>query len=233
MANTAAGPGAGESVKVLDIVEAISVNRTATQLGLNVRHYQLMSSSGTGPTLGDLATALETAIGAQYKAVLNLLATHQGIYVRRVAPLPISAPCWDVSLAGVGLGTGDLAPKQTCGLISWFTARGGRSGRGRTYIPFPGEVNSDANGRPLQAYIDGMSNIAAVWFSLRTIAGPNGGTFWPVLFHKSTLSCTPLTALKVRDKWATQRRRGDFGRENPATAGPIPAGAYVTSREPE
>lgn len=110
---------------------------------------------------------------------------------------------------------------QVSGIYSVETAFSGRGYRGRQYIPFPASVFSTA-GPP--SYMS-----AAYRTLLSALAlGTSGGTFIDVgastynliwcLYHSSPEAVagtyTPITTYKVGQNWATQRRRGDFGKLN-------------------
>ena len=45
-------------------------------------------------------------------------------------------------------------------------------------------------------------------------SGGNTATLIPVIFHRGNGTTTDITLCKPRPLWATQRRRGDFGRIN-------------------
>ena len=206
---------------LLSLVEVVSVNRAGQQLGLNLRHYQVTAVGGQGVTLGQIATNVGTVIGPLYQAVMGGGASYQGCLARIVGIGPASPPAWDTIGTGPGIGPGDLLGKQLAGLISWYTAFSGRGNHGRTYVPFPSEGNNDPGGVPSAAYVSGITNIANAWFSVRSVGAIDTSTLTPVLFHRAQGSSTPLLGLAVRSLWATQRRRGDFGRVNPVVSGPI------------
>lgn len=227
----ATGPGTGLRPALLSIIETVMVSRTTDQLGLNIRHHQVTQIVGQGFTLGQWVTLMAGVIAPLYKNVIAPQATYVGTLARLVGIGPVSASAWDTAGTGIGLGTGDMMPKQTAGLIAYTTAFAGRGSRGRTYVPFPTEGMNDPTGVPAATYRTAVDSIAQMWMGIRTIGGPDGGTGTPVLFHKRTGGATLLLAYQVSSRWATQRRRGDYGRTNPASGGPIPAGAWTTSEE--
>lgn len=225
----AVGPGAGLRPAVLGCIEVVMVSRFLDQLGLNIRHYRVDAIQGQGFTLGQFATLMGGVVGPVYKPAMGTQATYLGTLVRIVGIGASSPAAWDTVGTGVGTAIGDMMAKQTCGLLGFTTAFAGRGNRGRTYVPFPTESQNDPTGVPAAAYQALLDTIAQMWMGIRIIAGPDGGTSTPVLFHKREGSMSTLLAYIVRTKWATQRRRGDYGRVNPVGGGPISLGTYKTS----
>jgi hypothetical protein len=210
----AAGPGQGIVPANGSIIECVNTNGMQQQAGLMVRHYRVSAQTGTGGTLGQIATKLEQVLAPVTIPLLATLANHYGVLVRIVGIGPSSPPAWDTSLAAVGSAAGEVLPKQTAGLISWITAFSGRGNKGRTYVPFPVEASNTQAGVPDVNYQALLTNLASVYFSFQTTAGANNATLEPVLYHRALHTGSPLLGFAVRAKWATQRRRGDFGRIN-------------------
>jgi hypothetical protein len=72
------------------------------------------------------------------------------------------------------------------------------------------------DGIPSATYISNAQALGNV-LSIPTGAIPNGAgslNMSPVIWHRSTNTFTLINGYVVRPKFATQRRRGDFGRVN-------------------
>lgn len=100
-----------------------------------------------------------------------------------------------------GTGTGLTLPQRTSVVIGMRTSLPTRSGRGRAYYPAPdsthftndGVLNAADQASLAQAYADGIgAAAAAVSFGV---------------FHRSTLSITPIIQITVAQITGTQRRR--------------------------
>lgn len=202
---------------VNDIYEARIVSTYGVQSAINVRHYQVTTKAGTGATDLQFAQALDGVFAAEVKALMNVSATYRGVGVRRIVPAPVSLETSTIANAGAGTTAGDALPLQIAGVISLRTLFGGRRYRGRLYVPFASESDSDGNGNPQAGYIAAMATFAA---SLRATFVPGGGgntnTFVPGIYSRSGSFITAILSTLQRASWGTMRSRGGFGRANPA-----------------
>lgn len=198
-----------------DIVQARFYCSKGDQASVTVRHWLTATKIGSGGTLQDLADKLSTAMAPLFKALINSGATYVGCDTQILFPT-LGVPAQSVIGAGVGLTAGDPLPAQTAGLISFRTSLGGRKNRGRCYVPFPTEVDNDASGDPNAAYLVELFNLGAGLVASYNPAGGAGNTnrMDACIYHKSTHTTTAITSYLRRDRWATQRRRGGFGRPN-------------------
>lgn len=194
-----------------------AIMATSDQIGINVTHW-LIVDPGTPPrTDAQFALACETQVAASYKALIGASATFKGCSVYRVLPEPATLPAVSGTLAGVGTLGGDLLPKQTCGVVTWTTIFAGPAYRGRIYVPFPAEAGNDADSTPTAGYLASLNALAVAYNNFVAFtAGGVTATIQQVLRHGGDVPIvpTPITSYIVRDKWATQRRRGDYGRRN-------------------
>lgn len=126
-----------------------------------------------------------------------------------------------VSGQTTGTGLAPALPGQVSGIVSLHGDFVGRSFQGRRYIPFPSIDSNDfaAGGlaaRPTGAYLTAMGALGTEVSGLSVYV--NGGQSATVQngffderghtnFRNIANSFTP-------DRWATQRRRGDYGRPN-------------------
>jgi hypothetical protein len=175
------------------------------------------SSAGAGDSRLALAAQVFVTFEGQLRA---LMAASAKLYGYKCSVLGIYPPPLAVNgvVNEVGTGGATQLPTQARGLISWKTAIGGRTGRGRIYVWTPEDANLDANGNPGAAYIAGLNNIA----NAVTSGFSAGGSSWvPVIAHrgagaKPTYTATPVNAHRTSPGWATQRRSGESGRINAA-----------------
>lgn len=107
---------------------------------------------------------------------------------------------WTEPLTGGGLGP-QAAPNIAL-LVEKVTASGGRSGRGRCYIPAINEEGVRADGSLLGSDLAAFQTIVDEW--LVDIEANTSGMF---LFHAASSDPTKVTKLNVDPKVATQRRR--------------------------
>ncbi len=200
---------------------------TPTQLGVNVVRFRVSLVNGTGGTLTAMAASLDGVVAPLYKALLSSTVQYRGIMLQKIWPFPRTFAEFSNGNNGTGSGAATQVPTQVCGLIKAQTAKAGRQFRGRIYIPFLGTGSVGANGNPTAPYVTALQNLAAAVYpsSYGIIAGGNGFTMIPVIFHNKGYG-KPPTNLKGTDDvvsvvasplFATQRRRGNYGRSNPGS----------------
>jgi hypothetical protein len=201
-----------------------------TQVAINTVYYVVTVNAGTGALDVQVGALIDQNIGAGYKACLSVNAAYRGLTVQKVATIagPVIPPLIPIPVnanAGPGTVAGNTLPGQVSGLISWKSAFSGPGYRGRVYIPFPGASASDANGKMVAAYQALLGALAAdfnaggtagvggntsqVKLALRTCLNPSRppGTAPTYQFNQVVSFVEPLA-------FATQRRRGQFGRIN-------------------
>jgi len=191
------------------------------QLGINSLHYRISGTTG-GPVYDDeAAVACDLLINPLYLPLLNANAQWKGLTFQIVGggtPQP-----YQVSATHSNFGTvaGDLMSRQTCGIITKLTAGIGRANRGRVYFPFPGEADNQVTATPVAGYVTRLTNLANVILVPFNIAGASGGTITmqPIIFHRLSGLSTDINGFRSNQKWATQRRRGSYGRPNTLPTG--------------
>jgi len=205
---------------VADLVRVRIYTSQSNQLGENVLDYTTALPVG-GMTDKDLADAYSTGLAPLMKAWLCSTATYRGIslQITRAAQLFVAV----TSNLGSGIGTGlaDPMPRQVCGITTKLTDLARSANRGRVFWPFPFKDPGDLVGNPTVAQRGLMEAIASqVLLERAYAAGPKSITIRPVIVHKRlpiplvTPDPTPITGFHTTQKWATQRRRGDFGAPN-------------------
>lgn len=205
-------------VAVGDILLVRAVCSTQGQVGVNTGYLNCTAKDGTDVTTTDIAKTIESNAAAKYTPMLPEAARWEGLSVQKIWPLPRDVAGISVTNAGPGDVSSNVLPTQVCGIFTKRTSLAGPKYRGRMYVPFPPESFLDTDGTPTLAYITLLTALATLWTE-----GPNtftniglDGTVtcdW-VLWHRESHAVTNITGAHVRKKWATQRRRGDYGQPN-------------------
>lgn len=184
------------------------------QVGLAVKHVVVTAVAGA-PLLQTIADAMSAAVGNLIRLCMCDTAEYNGLLLKQVAVTPEPEATPSVSSAGVGATAGDPLPKQVSGLISLRTTLAGRANRGRWYVPFPSVADNTADDTPQGAYLTAIGNLGTWWIGTKTYgAGGNTVTMQGGVYHRASQTITPFTHTILPVKWATQRRRSDFGRPN-------------------
>lgn len=187
------------------------------QAAVNTYHWHVDSVGGAPSTDQDLGDTVQANVVTPYRALLANGVTYKGIVTQAIWPLPASVAVHSVVGAGIGTGGAGELPLQVSGIISWYTSTAGRHGRGRSYIPFPSTNANDsgAGGIPTNAYVTALDTYAAaLGATLSLVLGGRTANVSRVLYDRATHGFTFVTTRASRQKWATQRRRGDYGRPN-------------------
>jgi hypothetical protein len=214
----------GRTIEGGDILKFSLWCSDSEQASVNTFYYAVTNIGVGGPPLDDEAALdFDTAVQASIKALISNTATYRGSQCQIVSRPPFRIPQPSVVNAGVGTAGAIGMARQTAGLISWYTDFPGPSGRGRTYVPFPSTSDDAGLGLPTNGYITKLENFKDALVDLTNITGA-GGTSATVAIALAHYSL-PRTAEQVptvtflrshisRGKWATQKRRGSYGRSN-------------------
>jgi len=182
---------------------------------MNIVHWVVSSIGSGGATLAEIAEALSSVWHTHYKALSGTTATFRGVGVSNIWPLPATIEYVYTGDTGAGVATGEPLPKQVSGLISLLSPLAGPRNRGRIYPPFPTEGLNDAVGAPNATAILALADLASEIQGGHTIVGVGGtAVILPIVYHRATNTGTDVTLASARDRWATQRSRGAFGRPN-------------------
>lgn len=191
----------------------------AAQLAINTLRM-IIDVVGPGPSSlrsDDLCDALSTYFSTAYKAVLDSSCTYAGASLQ-LFPQRSFVSDWSKEGAGAGTVVGNDCPTQASGLITLRTNYAKRTGRGRVYIPFPSVTSNDTNGLPTAGYMTNLQTLANLMEGpVPVLVGPDllAVTLSPVICNaQDTGILKPITDSIAVQKWATQRRRGSYGRVN-------------------
>ena len=197
-----------------DVVQVRVVYKgPAGEEGINVLYY-VVTSVGTSPaTDNDLAVQFDSANASTILGALPTNCHYDGVEVR-VVSVTIPAIIQKV-IAGAGPGTflGTAMGAQVSGIISWLTALAGPAFRGRTYFPFPSINAITAAGIPIAGYLAVLALIANAFFTFNAVSvSGRTANLLQVLWHRKTKTFSYMTASTTNDKFATQKRRGNYGK---------------------
>lgn len=198
------------------VVESVSICSLPPQISVTRRYWLCSNLVGPSPSTFDAAGVIDGVLGPIFKTLLTSAATYRGTQIRRASGIP-PFESWDVSTAaaGVGLGGAIPLPKQACGLITMTGAFIGRRFQGRVYLPFPSAADDAGTGQPNVGYMIAAAAMGTALSTPHTVPGGGGTIELNPLNWKAT---DPIPRLLVgfipRPAWATQKRRGDFGRTN-------------------
>ena len=194
--------------------------RLYDQVGINIRHFQVMALGGTLTNINqDLTNALSTTSSVAYKQIIASLAKYFGLSVQILGATGWEAPWTSTFGQGFGTAVSGPLPLQTTGMITLKTGLTGKKNRGRVYVPFPslGDVDS-IDGTPITGYVNRLNILAQLWNDDYDIANSSPAftaTLRPQLYHPAVGNMTTITSAISRKRFATQRRRGNYGRTNP------------------
>lgn len=200
---------------------------TLTQAAVNVRHFRVTNVSGISPTDTEVAERCNTLWAAPYKALISANATYRGVQAQIIMPQPPKQAGSTIASSGVGGVAGDMVPGMVSGIIKTVTSLAGRKYRGRIYIPWVAEADNGPTGIPTAGYVTRLTTLASEMVNVITVTGGLGTLeLTPILPGKTLIpgsnppkyvldgTHTNITGYTARTIWASQRRRGDFGRPN-------------------
>jgi len=207
------------SIPIGGIVKHITYCTIAGQASTNTRKWQLFNLS-TGSTFPSTETldALDIGMAGPMLPLLSTNALYYGSVMYLMNPIGLPPrPVSTTGNQGAGLAGAGLLPGQTSGLISLLTATMGKIGQGRIYVPFPCPADGAADGTPTAGYVTRLADLGVfLSHDLTVIAGGQTATFKPCLYRGGTDTPKFIDQAINNDAWATQRRRGSYGRLNKA-----------------
>lgn len=204
---------------ILDhLLKVVTYCQLGNQAGINIHYFRPRTIEAPANSV-TLANGLSAILGPLYRNLLCNLATYNGLTLEDItAPTPFEPQPSD-SGVGVGIAGDEPLPAQVSGIITLKTGLIGRDNRGRRYIPFPAEddsiVTSSNNPYPIGSYVAFLNLLGAKLVTTSVpVGGGNNVTLNGQILHHSDGLTTGLDSYLSRQEWATQRRRGDYGRPN-------------------
>jgi len=211
-----------------DILEVRTVCSNADQISLNVYHYRVTFVAGPSPgcTLTQIAAALSNIFAPGYQLIMPPSCAYRGTGVKNLSPPPTQEA---VSTAGAGPGVaaGTEIPQQVSYLVNFKTDFSGRGYRGRVYPGFVSSNFVNTSGNMNAAGLTAIQLMAATITGNFTVTGGGDSTTIQLVVLRRQANHLPLpfpttadvTTITARNAFATQRRRGDYGRTNQAPSG--------------
>lgn len=193
------------------------------QVSINRFGYLISGVAGGTLTLQDCVDTLDAPASTQWKGMINNQATYRGVMGSLFIGNRLTPFRSTIANAGPGTAGADALPRQTCGMFTKVSAVPGPAGRGRVYVPFPAVADNGAGPIPNAGYMTRLGVMAGVLKApLGVSVGPVTATMTPVIVRYPRPSATPPVVFRTipwadataRQKWATQRRRGSYGRPN-------------------
>jgi hypothetical protein len=198
-----------------DIIRVRIGSFTPTQAAINTVHYRVTAVTGGGAELSSIANQIDTTMAPLYRAYMSVGATYRGLSAQTIFPLPKTRSWVSVGHQGGGSVAGDPLPGQVAGIVSVSSVLAGRQERGRLYLPFPSETDNEVPGLPSDACVGRANAIAVALFAtVVSGSGADTATLTPCIFHRASNSSSPISVVGAKKLWATQRRRGSYGRQN-------------------
>lgn len=205
----------------------ICYDQGSTQVGINVIHLEVTNVTGN-PTDADVASARAQAHATAYKTWMCNRSSYRGVGIKILGPGAQFPEVLNGDFAGVGLSGTQQLPLQVSGLIRIRTSQynTGETGKkyslqGRFYPPFPSRQWSDDEGQMTDAGRAALAGIASTFPLSTTIIGTGGTVDVKVIVVPANPALLKGNASQIIALYgfATQRRRGDFGKTN---TNPIP-----------
>lgn len=186
------------------------------QVALHVLAYRVVSLTGAGVTANEVAAAGDTKFSAAITALCSSEANYVGTLAQHIWPAPTGLLGKGVANAGVGGGGTPCCPRQVAGLISKNSNTPGRSGRGHTYVGFVPVEAVQGMGAPTGAYLALLSTLATAMMEDMAVTGGTGTALLrPGIYSRKSHTIADYTLVGRETQFATQRRRGAYGRTNP------------------
>ena len=189
------------------------------QIAVLNRYWQYVQTTSIGLiTFTDLAVAVDALTATRWKAWMCNNASYRGCRVRQMFPLDRHQ--WEVTTAGAGAGEGGsiAAPGQVAGLVTFRTPLIGKNAEGRFYAAFPPVAAIQGDGTLTAGAMTVLTALSGEYSSQLTVSGTTGGVgvFNPVVYNPLKPTSLPpiITSGSPSTSFATQRRRGAYGRFN-------------------
>jgi len=205
-------------VNVGDVFKVTFVTSCDGQLGLNVKQFRVESADVPSADLQGLLNGICDEIAIRYTNILTNTATFRGAYATPLPNLVGVAPTISTNSAGAGTAGGNPLPMQVTGIATLRTTLAGRANRGRIYVPFPptDALENGTEQRPTVAYKNSVQSLASFFVGLNEITSPdNPAEVWEIRWGLGVgAAFRQFDSAVARQKFATQRRRGNYGRHN-------------------
>lgn len=198
-----------------DVIRAQIICADNEQASFNTVHYQVTGVGVSTATLEDFCGNWSALVAPKVKPLIWNGASFNGVIGQVISPLPLMARFLEDADSGVGTAGAIGAPRQATGLIRFQTDFAGPGFRGRNYLPFVSTTSVQSYGTATNLYV---ANALVLSEAMRTFtAVSNAGRTATVrlgLFKRAGSVFTPVVSTSASPDFATQKRRGTFGRAN-------------------
>jgi hypothetical protein len=197
-----------------DYVKIVARCYALGQVSLNVYWYSVGSSAGpvSYKTLLPAWIALAFPV---YTPCMHTSALFVDATLQVVAPNNhITPTLFAAAIMAPGTALGNPQPQQVAGLITRRVNLPKNNNRGRVYIPFPSTAGTSTVERPSAAYIALLTTLQQALLPTTAPANVGGQQWSPVLYKLGAVAGNALISALPSNKWATQKRRGDYGIPN-------------------
>jgi hypothetical protein len=198
-----------------DIIKAQYVCSDSEQVSINTVYYKVTAATGATVDVLHFATAFEVEIAPAIIPCIANTAEYQEVICQVVNPLPLKAREISHALSAPGTGGAVGQARQVAGLIAFYTDLAGPGFRGRNYVPFPSTAASQAYGVASTAYTTALNNLGSAINGFATASqGAGSVTVDHVLYKRAGQIATPVVRVVSRLFFATQKKRGSYGKAN-------------------
>jgi hypothetical protein len=187
------------------------------QIGITGINTFINMVTGAPVNAGDLAFAYMAATDPNFTLLTANAVLILGARASRVKGAGPDPQAGIATSTSTGSSANPPMPQQASGIMSYYTIFAGRSKRGRMYIPFPSVGDQDTDASPIQNYADRITALGDNIMGVTAFTGISTGSAninW-VIWHKATLTTDDVASHIGRKRWATQKRRGNYGKLNP------------------
>lgn len=159
----------------------------------------------------NLALSFQTAVIADWAALLSNQAQFNCIYCRRISPTPGVA--FTVLLSDPGEEVSEAIPTTSAVLMTWYSAVASKRGRGRNYFAGLPEI-AQAGGKLEADVLAAWEDLAATIMATMPVAGGGTGNWALCVWSEVLSAANDVIASVVRTNLATMRTR----RQRPGTS---------------
>jgi hypothetical protein len=194
----------------------VTIVTKASDFALNRLAYEITAIVSGTPTDQDFVTAFDTAIATAWRAILGTNAIYEGVMgtLHGFAPVRIYRKVEDTTGTGNGTFGSMMTSAQTAGLIRWLTPFAGPKYRGRLYAPGVPLSAVAADERPTVAYLTALDAAALAILNFTSASNAGRTASCRLSLRSKVGTLTAVTDVVTPRAWATQKRRGDYGRPN-------------------
>jgi len=196
-----------------DVLRVRYVSFSVDQVAINTLHYTVISTTGAGATLQEIASAFMADVNVAYKGTQTPNSTFRGTGVRNMTP-PRTLEFTSIAGTGVGTVAANELPRQVTALFNFRTFLAGKKERGRIYLPFVPATFADGAGNSTAAATTAYTALLTAMLISRNVVGAGGNTLLNQCIRHADGTMSVVQTHTYTGRFATQRRRGNYGRLN-------------------